>query len=141
MKNLMKSIVYAISVILIFTSCKTYRDLENLNPKSSAEVKKGPFDRSSLNKLVAGDKIKVFTSSGISYQMTFIDSTEEHVKGTLTNMDSEEVLEGEVKEIPIDEIETLYVRRVSAAATAPLVIFGALGIVIGIYAATAEAYW
>nr|WP_287937597.1 hypothetical protein [Algoriphagus sp.] len=132
MKNL--HLIFIFAMLSSLVSCKAYRNVENLEPKSSKEVKSGPFDRSSLTKLVPGDKIKIVTVSGFTYSMTFMNWTGEHVRGTVRKVNSERVLMGEVKDIPINEIEDLYVRRVSAAASLPLVLVSGLGVVVGIIA-------
>lgn len=142
MKNL--HLIFIFAMLSFLVSCKAYRNVENLEPKSSKEVKAGPFDRSSLTKLVPGDKIKIVTVSGFTYSMTFMNWTGDHVKGTVRKVNSSHVLEGEVKEIRIDEIENLYVRRFSAGATVPVVAVGAvaLGFLVLIAAfALSDPWW
>lgn len=130
-----------IAFLFSLASCKVYRDVENLSPKVSKEAKAGPFDESSLDKLIEGDLVIVKTLSGKELRLTFSEIKGGNLRGIASKIDNKILIPKENVEISISEIENLNVRRVSPAATVPLAIFGALGIIIGIYAATAEAYW
>jgi hypothetical protein len=144
MKNKRFTLFGLLILSLLLSSCKAYRNVENLMPKTSQEIKEGPFDRSALNKLVPGDKIILSTISGFKYNMTYSNGSEENIRGTMQKVNKSKILVEEIKEIPIDEIETLYVRRVSAAATIPLAVFGAMGVLFGIFAIAVSSgggYW
>ena len=58
--------------------------------------------------------------------------------GISTNNKSEM---GELLNVSLPDIEKMYVSRVSAAATLPVVALGALGLLITVYTLTAEPYW
>lgn len=139
--------IEAVRMVLIMVllslgfSCKVYRDVENLRPKVSREAKAGPFDESSLGKLIEGDLVIVKTLTGKEFKLTFTEIVGGSLSGIASKIDDKILIPKEKVEIPISDIENLNVRRVSPAATVPIVIFGALGIIIGIYAATAVAYW
>ncbi|MFN3998201.1 hypothetical protein [Algoriphagus sp.] len=134
MKNKRFTLFGLLILSLFLCSCKAYRNVENLKPRTSEEIKEGPFDKSALNKLVPGDEIILFTISGFRYNMTYSNVNGVNIRGSIQKVNKSKILVEEIKEIPIDEIETLYVRRVSAAATAPLVALGGLGISIAIVA-------
>lgn len=122
------------ALAILFYSCKAYRNLENINPKVPKEIQAGPFDKSELEKLIPDDKIVVKSTSGIKYYMTYQNYTEDKLVGSVWKVDESRLETPNSQEIPLDEIEILYVRRVSAAATAPIAVFGAFVIFYGILA-------
>ena len=107
--------VFLAFVVLPFLySCKVYRNIENVNPKTSEEVKAGPFDSAALAKLVPGEKIIVNTEKGFKYRMTFSNLNGENLVGSVQKVNRRKVIAEEMVEIPIQEIENLYAKRKSA---------------------------
>jgi len=94
--------------------------------------------------LVPGGKIILTTISGFRHNMTCSNVNGENTRGIMQNVNKSNVLVGEIKGIPLDEVEILYEKRVSAAATVPLAVLGAMGVLFGIYAIAVSSgggYW
>lgn len=108
--------------MLIISSCKAYRNVENLNPKSPTELNEGVFDKSAISKLVPGDIITVNASTGFKYYMVFQSYTGENLVGSVWKVNEEKLEIPQKTEIPFDEIDLIRVRRVSPAATVPVVV-------------------
>lgn len=68
------------------------------------------------------------------YYLTFKQINEENLNGTVSKIDDKVFSPKENKDIPVSEIENLWVKRESVAATAPVAILIAMGILFGIYA-------
>ena len=126
MKTLAFKAVLTLMLLSLMFSCKMYRDIENINPKTSKEAKAGPFDKASLTKLEPGEKVIVHTLSGFKYQMTFSNLSEDNLVGSAQKVNKSKVIGEEVVEIPLSEIESMYVRRKSAGVTIP--VFMAAGV-------------
>jgi len=134
------------SVVLLLSlgSCKAYKDVENLSPRVSKEIKAGPFEKSTLNKLVEGDQVVVKTLDGKKYYITFKEIKGNSLNGSVSKIDDKVFKPKENIDIPVSEIENLMVWRKSAAATAPVAILIAMGILFGIYAIAVSSgggYW
>lgn len=123
-----------VALLLTLGSCKAYRDVENLSPRVSKEVKAGPFEKSTLNKLVEGDQVVVKTLDGKKYHITFKEIKGDSLNGSVSKIDDKVFTPKENIDIPVSEIENLWVNRESAAATAPVAVLLAMGILFGIYA-------
>ena len=121
MKNWSKLLIYVLSLIFFF-SCKAYRNVENLKPKSSKEVQAGSFDRNSLVKLVPGDRITVNATTGFKYYMVYQNYTGDKLIGSVWKVNDEKLEIPQKTEIPFEEIDQVRVRRVSAAATVPVIV-------------------
>lgn len=137
-------VLIAMLMLPFLFSCKAYRDIEKINPKTSNEMKAGSFDKASLSKLVPGEKMIIITQSGFEYSMTFSNLDEVNIVGSVQKVNKSRVLVEEIKEIPISEIDTLYVKRVSAGATAPVLLLagGAVFFVVLIIAlASSDGFW
>jgi hypothetical protein len=122
MKNLVNLLFLGLILLLVFSSCKAYRNVENLKPKTVKELKTGPFDKASLSKLVPGEKIIVTTLSRFEYRMTFSNLDGDNLVGSVQKVNKSKVIGEEVLKIPIHEIESLYAKRKSAAATILVVV-------------------
>lgn len=134
MKNLKALLLPLLLICFFLSSCKAYRNLENLNPKSSEEERAGDFDISSLNKLVEGDRIILITIDGVKHNLIYKRIDGDQILGTTINngLNKSQITEDII--FAIADIEKVWVKRVSAAATAPVAVLGALGILFGIYA-------
>ncbi|GMQ28346.1 hypothetical protein [Algoriphagus confluentis] len=144
MKKSVLHFALGLAILGITFSCKTYRNVENLQPKVSKELQDGPFVKESLHKLIEGDKIHLITLSEETYKMTFIQVKEDKVVGKLWGKNGKRVYPSQNFEFPIGEIERLYTRRVSTEATVALGLLSALGILFGIYALAVSSgggYW
>jgi hypothetical protein len=144
MKIWVKLLVRGLTLLLICASCKVYRDVENLKPKTSKEARAGQFDKGALSKLVSGDKIVVTTLSGFEYYMTYSNVVGENIRGSVQKVNRSKVSVEETKEIPIHDIDSLYVRRVSGGATVPVVLVSAFGVFVGgllIAYALSDGFW
>ncbi len=132
MKNQTITTVAIFFIMIILGSCKVYRNVENLNPKSSEEERAGDFDISLLNKLVEGDRIIIRTLEGKKYRLFYKRLNGNQLIGTTINngLDQSEINQN--IEFAIANIEQLWVKRVSAAATIPIVIVSSLGLAFGI---------
>lgn len=128
MKTLAVRLVLAFMMLSLIFSCKAYRNVENLKPKTSEEVKAGPFDKNELKKLVPGDKITVSSTTGFKFYMIYQNYTGDKLVGSAWKVNQEKLEIPQKTEIPIEDIDQIRVRRVSAAATAPFVALGAMGI-------------
>jgi hypothetical protein len=106
---------------IAFSSCKTYRNVENLGPSTPNEDRFDYFDEQSLDKLQAGDKILIRTKDRralfVSFEMVKADS----LIGTLTRSGSVKFEKNTPFQISTADIESLKVKRVSAGATFGLV--------------------
>ena len=117
--------LYSLLLILTFSACKAYRNLENIEPKTAKDLKIAPFDRSSIAKLVPGDQIIVSTMTGFTYQMIYNNEDGINLVGNVQKVNKNKVSKIEVVKIPINEIELLKVKRVSPAATIVAATIGA----------------
>lgn len=134
MKTTAIKLVLSLIILPLIFSCKAYRNVENLQPKSSEEMKAGSFDEAELKKLVPGDRITVSSTTGFKYYMVYQNYTSDKLVGSAWKVNQEKLEIPQKTEIPLEEIHQIRVWRVSAAATAPLVAFGAMGIFVGIVA-------
>jgi len=134
MKNQKISIVGVFILMFLLGSCKAYRNLEYINPRVSYETQAGPFDKRELEKLIPGDQIVVESTSGFKQYLIYQNFTEDKLVGSVWKGDQSKPETPKSIEIPFEEIEKVRVRRVSAAATAPLVALGAIAIFIAIVA-------
>lgn len=133
MKTINTILLSLVVLLLLLGSCKGYRDVENLSPRVSKEIKAGPFEKSTLNKLVEGDEVIVKTLDGKMYYLTFKQVNGENLNGTVSKIDDKILEPKQNMEIPVSEIENLQVWRKSIAATAPVAVLVAMGIIVGIY--------
>lgn len=134
MKYQKLKILSFLAIAFLLSSCKAYRNVENLNPKSSEEERAGDFDINSLNKLIEGDRIILTTIDGKKHNLFYKRINGDQLLGTIINkgLDKSEITENFA--LDIADIEKVWVKRVSAAATAPVAVLGALGILFGIFA-------
>jgi hypothetical protein len=134
MKNQKFVYLYIFAIAILLTSCKAYRNLENINPRVSKENQAVPFDKNELKKLIPGDQIVVESTSGFKQYLIYQNFTEDKLVGSVWKEDQSKPETPKSIEIPFEEIEQVRVRRVSAAATVPLAVFAAMGVLFGIYA-------
>lgn len=134
MKNQKLRIFCILAIAFLLCSCKAYRNLENLNPKVLVEGRAGDFDVNSLNKLVEGDRIIVTTIDGKKHNLFYKRINGDQLLGTIINKGLNKSEKTENYELAITDIEKVWVLRKSAAATAPVVILGAVGLFFGILA-------
>lgn len=134
MKNQKLAILCFLVFAILLGSCKAYRDVENLSPRVSKEIKAGPFEKSTLNKLVEGDQVIVKTLDGKMYYITFKEIKGNSLNGSVSKIDDKVYTLKENIDIPVSDIENLLVKRESVAATAPVAVLIAMGILFGIYA-------
>ncbi|MDP2042119.1 MAG: hypothetical protein Q8S14_02045 [Algoriphagus sp.] len=132
MKNQIITYTAILFLLGFLGSCKVYRNVENLNPKSSEEERAGDFDVSSLNKLVEGDQIIIRTLEGKKYRLFYKRLHGNQLIGTTINKGLDQSQINQNIEFAIADIEQLWVKRVSAAATVPIVIVSSLGLAFGI---------
>lgn len=132
MKNQIITYTAILFLLGFLGSCKVYRNVENLNPKSSEEERAGDFDVSSLNKLVEGDQIIIRTLEGKKYRLFYKRLHGNQLNGTTINKGLDQSQINQNIELAIADIEQLWVKRVSAAATVPIVIVSSLGLAFGI---------
>lgn len=132
MKNQIITYTAILFLLGFLGSCKVYRNVENLNPKSSEEERAGDFDVSSLNKLVEGDQIIIRTLEGKKYRLFYKRLLGNQLIGTTINKGLNQSQINQNIEFAIADIEQLWVKRVSAAATIPVVIISVMGILVGI---------
>lgn len=125
------SLFYFLAIALFLSSCKVYRNVENLEPSSSKEERAGEFVIKSLAKLVEGDKILVNTKSGETYFMYYDRLNNSKLEGTLWLLNGDKISPTKTVEIPISEIEEVKVKKFSPAAT--LAIALAVLINVGLY--------
>ena len=123
-----------LALLLLLGSCKAYRNVENLEPKVSKEAKEGPFVKSELSKLVPGDKILVEATTGFKYYLIYQNYTSDNLVGSAWKVNDEKLETPKPIEIPFGEIDQIRVWRVSAGATAPIVVLGTMGIIVAIAA-------
>lgn len=144
MRNSGLNVVFPFLILLVFSSCKAYRNVENLMPKTPNEIQKGPFVKESLSKLVNGDKIQVLTLSGDTKMMVFRHIEDEKVVGEHYGKNGNEIKSNQKIEIPLGEIDKLYVKRVSPGPSIALGLVSVLGLIFGIYAiavSSGDGYW
>jgi hypothetical protein len=134
MKNLEINLVVFVLLGFFLTSCKAYRNLENITPKVPKEIQAGHFDKNELKKLIPGEKISVSSITGFKYYMIYQNYTGDKLVGSAWKVNKEKLDIPQKTEIPFEEIDQVRVLRVSAAATAPLAALGAMGIFVGIVA-------
>jgi len=133
MKNQRKILFSLLTLLFLLGSCKAYRDVENLKPGVSKKIKAGPFEKSTLNKLVQGDEVIVKTIDGKKYYITFKEIKGNSLNGSVSKIDDKVFTPKENIDIPVSEIENLRVWRKSIAATAPFAVLVAMGIYVGIW--------
>lgn len=144
MKNTLKPFWLFLFLILVFSSCKTYRNVENLKPKTSKDKTEVRIDRTSIDKLIPGDEIIVNTVEGFTYNMIFRIRDGIYLVGNVQKVNSEKLPKPEALRIPIEEIETLKVKRVSPAATTVAGVLGAAALFfvgLMIVLATSDPWW
>ena len=129
--NKVMAMVFFTSILL--GSCKAYRNVENLQPGVSKEVQKGPFVQESLAKLIEGDKIFIESINGDEFYLYYKQVNGKNLNGTLIKKNRNRIEGNQRIEIPIVEIEKLYVLRNSAGATTVAVIFGSFAAAAGIF--------
>jgi hypothetical protein len=134
MKNQIITYIVILFLLGFLGSCKVYRNIENLNPKSTEEERAGDFDISSLNKLVEGDRIIIRTFEGKKYRLFYKRLNGNQLIGTTINNGLHQSEISRNIELPIADIKQLWVKRVSAAATVPIVIVSSLGLAFVILA-------
>jgi hypothetical protein len=132
MKNLIKSLVVGLLLLILFPSCKTYRNVENLKPSIPLAQRTEVFDITSLEKLIEGDRIIIQSKNNKLYHAYFKLVQGEMLMGTLWKEDSKKLYSPQAFQLQLSKIEHLKVLRVSAAATIPVVIISAMGILVGI---------
>ncbi len=132
MENLINSLTIGIILLLFLSSCKAYRNVENLKPKATEDVKSGSFDRSSLAKLVPGDQLIVTTLTGFTYRMIYTNYTGVGLVGSAWKVNDQKLDISQKTEIPFEEIDQVRVKRVSAAATITVVVISTTIIVVPI---------
>ncbi|RIW14422.1 hypothetical protein D0X99_12725 [Algoriphagus lacus] len=103
--------------MLIFSGCKSYRNLENIQPKTVREAGES-FKQSTLEKLVEGDKIRIVSTNGVSYHLQFTKVEEGKITGVLSESGEKKLETPEPFDIEISSIEKLEVYRKSPALTA-----------------------
>lgn len=142
MKTQSIHLLFLIIVASSLFSCKVYRNVENLQPKVPKAERQGPFTVSSLEKLVAGDKISVLTLDGKKHKMNNQQRTENVLFGKFAQMDCRKVKTEEQIEIQVSDIEELSILRKSPAATVSLVLGCSFGVilVLSALALTAEYF-
>ncbi len=79
MKNIW-NLVMIILMVLLGSSCKTYKTLEKVKPVSASA---SLVDE--LHKLQPGDKIKVYTKTGSSNVLKFTSANEDELLGVLVD--------------------------------------------------------
>jgi hypothetical protein len=101
------------------TSCKSYKNLEKVKPKSeSASMEE------QLQKLKPGDRIKVFEKNGSIRLLTYVHTEAGILRGLRINNSKEQV------SIRLDDISQVQVKKNDVASTAILSTF--LGVTLGI---------
>lgn len=111
------------TLFLVFLAgCKCYRNIENIKPHTVRETSDS-FEEGALRKLVEGDKIRLFTTSGIVYHMHFSKVEEGKVHGLLSKSGYQKLIISEAFEIEVNRIEKMEVYRKSPALTAVVIYF------------------
>jgi hypothetical protein len=123
-------ITQLVGLLILFatlgTSCKSYKNLEKVKPKSeSASMAE------QLQKLKPGDKIKVYQKSGSVRILNFIQTEAGMLKGLSTTKTKEQV------SIRVEDIVQVQVRKTDAASTAIssglAITLGGLAFILGLF--------
>lgn len=136
MKRSVKILNVVLILLLVFSSCKTYRDLENLRIKVPKDLRAGEIDSSQIGKLVQGDNLRITKKDGTRIDMIY----QTFETDTLFGIDSNKSVKmKETLHVALSDIEELHVRRVSVALTIPLAAVGAYFLAFLIWAAVGIA--
>lgn len=130
--------VFVVLVVLL-SSCKTYRNVENIQPKVSGKNQRGSFEKESISKLTEADKIIVKLNSGEEYFLYYKQLNGSNLIGTLWKNNKKKIEPNQRIEIPIDKIERVYAYRINWAVTIPVVLVSPL-VPFGIYALLLSSY-
>ncbi|SEG19557.1 hypothetical protein SAMN03080598_02844 [Algoriphagus boritolerans DSM 17298 = JCM 18970] len=129
----LKIVVPGLLVLLFLLSCcKVYLDVEKLKSKVSKKIRARDFDVSSLNKLVVGNRLILRTIDGKKYLLFYEGVNEGKLIGKSINHVLRQAENIKNIELSVSDIEKLWVQRVSAAATVPIVLVCSLGLAMGI---------
>ena len=117
MKTLLKSLAKVSILVLILSSCKMYRNVENLQPNLPKDQRLEYFDVKSLDKLEEGDPILIRSKNDRLYYVTFERVQADSLIGTSWKSGSIKLENNTPFQISVNDILSLKVRRVSAGFT------------------------
>lgn len=103
--------ILLIALFGIFSSCQTYRNLDKIQPRSSSE---SIYDQ--LQKLDPGDRIRVTTINQETHIISYLSSDQKNLRGTKLKKNN-----GQEVNIPIDQIQTVEVKKFNWIVTAVVV--------------------
>lgn len=130
MATRIKKIVFALIFCFIFSSCKTYKKVDWINPKILKEDRKEYFEPRQLSRISEGDYLSVLTTDSTAYEITYTGIRNDSIQGLFTRKNNLKIREPIESGIPISDIYVLKVKRVNGwvslavGVAIPLMIWG-----------------
>ena len=125
MRTCLKHLIVISIFIGVFSSCKTFREVENLRPKSPEEQRVGEIQRSQLTKLKKADFLRNTKKGGVLVYIKFRAFEADTLYGTSERSGIMATKPVSDLKMAFSEIEELRVKRVGPALTIPVAVTGA----------------